>query len=116
MNLQDKTDEEIVKLANPLWDNLIKCSNNKDYSGFTKDFSAQMLYGANEVEIGKQWANNDLLVNLSSDNICLGCLRRNEYVTVLYKQKSTKLSGEFLGRLVIGLEDDIIKIFGATIF
>mgnify|MGYP001395163911 FL=1 len=116
MNLQDKTDEEIIKIANPLWDNLIKSSNNKDYSGFTKDFSAQMLYGANEVEIGKQWANNDLLVNLSNDKICLGCLRRNEYVTVLYKQKSTKLSGDFLGRLVIGSEEGIIKIFGATIF
>jgi len=116
MNLQDKTDEEIIKIANPLWDNLVKSSNNKDYSGFTKDFSAEMLYGANEVEIGKQWANNDLLVNLSNDKICLGCLRRNEYVTVLYKQKSTKLSGEFLGRLVIGSEEGIIKIFGATIF
>ena len=116
MNLQDKTDEEIIKIANPLWDNLVKCSNNKDYSGFTKDFSAEMLYGANEVEIGKQWANNDLLVNLSNDKICLGCLRRNEYVTVLYKQKSTKLSGDFLGRLVIGSEEGIIKIFGATIF
>ena len=32
MNLQDKTDEEIIKIANPLWDNLVKCSNNKDYS------------------------------------------------------------------------------------
>ena len=116
MNLQDKTDEEIIKIANPLWDNLVKCSNNKDYSGFTKDFSAQMLYGANEVEIGKQWANNDLLVNLSSDKICLGWLRRNEYVTVLYKQKSTKISGEFLGRLVLGTEDGVLKIFGATIF
>ena len=116
MNLQDKTDEEIIKIANPLWDNLVKSSNNKDYSGFTKDFSAQMLYGANEVEIGKQWANNDLLVNLSNDKICLGCLRRNEYVTVLYKQKSTKLSGDFLGRLVIASEEGIIKIFGATIF
>ena len=116
MNLQDKTDEEIIKIANPLWDNLVKCSNNKDYSGFTKDFSAEMLYGANEVEIGKQWANNDLLVNLSNDKICLGCLRRNQYVTVLYKQKSTKLSGDFLGRLVIGSEEGIIKIFGATIF
>ena len=116
MNLQDKTDEEIIEIANPLWDNLVKCSNNKDYSGFTKDFSAEMLYGANEVEIGKQWANNDLLVNLSNDKICLGCLRRNEYVTVLYKQKSTKLSGDFLGRLVIGSEEGIIKIFGATIF
>ena len=116
MSLLDKSDDEILKIANPFWDNLIKCSNSKDYSGFTKDFSAQMLYGANEVEIGKQWANNDLLVNLSSDNICLGCLRRNEYVTVLYKQKSTKLSGDFLGRLVIGSEEGIIKIFGATIF
>ena len=116
MNLQDKTDEEIIKIANPLWDNLVKSSNNKDYSGFTKDFSAQMLYGANEVEIGKQWTNNDLLVNLSNDKICLGCLRRNEYVTVLYKQKSTKLSGEFLGRLVLGIEDKKVKVFGATIF
>ncbi len=116
MNLQDKTDEEIINIANPLWDNLVKCSNNKDYSGFTKNFSAQMLYGANEVEIGKQWANNELLVNLSQDRICLGCLRRNEFVTVLYKQKSTKISGEFLGRLVIGVEDGSIKIFGATIF
>ena len=116
MNLQDKTDEEIIKIANPLWDNLVKSSNNKDYGGFTKDFSAEMLYGANEVEIGKQWANNDLLVNLSNDKTCLGCLRRNEYVTVLYKQKSTKLSGDFLGRLVLGSEEGIIKIFGATIF
>ena len=54
MILLDKTDEEILKIATPFWDNLVKCSNNKDYSGFTKDFSAQMLYGANEVELGKQ--------------------------------------------------------------
>ena len=106
MNLQDKTDEEIIKIANPLWDNLVKSSNNKDYSGFTKDFSAEMLYGANEVEIGKQWANNDLLVNLSNDKICLGCLRRNEYVTVLYKQNTKilhkiqkKLLREFLKKI-----------------
>tara|TARA_B100001123_G_C14882379_1_gene856518 strand:- start:45 stop:395 length:351 start_codon:yes stop_codon:yes gene_type:complete len=116
MNLQDKTDEEIIKIADPLWDNLIKCSNNKDYSGFTKDFSAQMLYGANEVELGKQWANNELLVNLSENKDCLGCLRRNDYVTIIYKQKSKKIPGDFLGRLVLGEEDGNLKIFGATIF
>ncbi|SVC56420.1 uncharacterized protein METZ01_LOCUS309274, partial [marine metagenome] len=26
------------------------------------------------------------------------------------------VSGEFLGRLVLGVEDDEVKIFGATIF
>jgi len=116
MNILEKTDEEILEIANPLWDNLVSCSNNKDYSGFTKDFSAQMLYGANEVEIGKQWSKNELLVNLSNQKIFLGCLRRNNFVTVIFKQTSSKLPGEYLGRLVLGLEEDKIKIFGATIF
>ena len=116
MNLLDKTDQEIIQIANPLWENLINSSNKKDYSSFTKDFSAEMLYGANEVEIGKQWSNNELLVSLASNKEFLGCLRRNEFITVLYKQKSNKLSGDFLGRLVLGVEDSKIKIFGATIF
>ena len=116
MDLLKKTDEEIIKIANPIWDNLIKTSNMKDYGGFTKDFSSQMLYGANEVELGKQWTKSELLVNLSEKYDFLGCLRRNNFVTVLFKQKSEKLNGDFLGRLVLGQEDNMIKIFGATIF
>ena len=116
MKLLEKTDEEILKIANPIWDNLIKCSNNKDYSGFTRDFSAQMLYGANEVELGKQWANNKLLTSLSQQREFLGCLRRNNFITVLFKQTSDAVPGDFLGRLVLGAEDDKVKVFGATIF
>ena len=88
----------------------------KDYGAFTKDFSSQMLYGANEVELGKQWAGNKLLTNLSSEKEFLGCLRRNSFVTVLVKQRSEVVLGDFLGRLVLGIEDDQIKVFGATIF
>ena len=116
MKLLEITDKEILKIANPIWDNLIKCSNNKDYSGFTRDFSAQMLYGANEVELGKQWSNNKLLTSLSNQKDFLGCLRRNNFVSVIFKQKSDTVSGDFLGRLVLGVEDDKIKVFGATIF
>ena len=57
MELLEKSDKEIKDIAQPIWDNLVKSSNIKDYGGFTKDFSSQMLYGANEVELGKQWAN-----------------------------------------------------------
>jgi len=116
MNLVDKTDEEILEIANPLWDDLVKNSNKKDYFGFVKDFSAKMLFGANEVEIGKQWANNKLLTSLSKQKDFLGCLKRNNFVTVLFKQKSDTVPGEFLGRLVLGVEDDKVKVFGATIF
>ena len=116
MSLQDKKDQEIFKIAEPIWDNLVKSSNMKDYGGFTKDFSSQMLYGANEVELGKQWANNKILANLSESREFLGCLRRDNFVTVLLKQKSNTISGDFLGRLVLGVEGDQIKVFGATIF
>ena len=116
MSLLDKTDEEIIKIANPIWQNLVKSSNIKDYGGFTKDFSSQMLYGANEVELGKQWSNNKLISSLNEEAQALGCLRRGQYVTILYKQKSKTVSGDFLGRLVLGVEDKEIKVFGATIF
>ena len=84
--------------------------------GFTKDFSSQMLYGANEVELGKQWANNKLLTSLSENQEVLGCIRRDKFITVLYKQKSNVLPGEFLGRLVLGVEGEMVKVFGATIY
>ena len=116
MDLLSKTDEEIFKIGKPFWDNLVKSSNLKDYGGFTKDFSTQMLFGANEVELGKQWANNKLITSLSNKKEVLGCLRRNLHVTILYKQFSDKFPGEYLGRLVLGVEDDKVKVFGATIF
>jgi|TARA_Y100000996_G_scaffold356562_1_gene297511 hypothetical protein len=116
MDLLKKTDEEIIEIANPIWENLIKTSNMKDYGGFTRDFSSQMLYGANEVELGKQWSNNKLLTSLSEKYDVLGCLRRDLHVTVLYKQKSNSIPGEYLGRLVLGVEGKEIKVFGATIY
>ena len=73
MNLLEKSDDEIIAIANPIWNNLVKTSNMKDYGGFTKDFGTQMLFGANEVELGKQWANNKLLTSLKeAQNYLLG--------------------------------------------
>ena len=116
MKLLEKSDKEIQEIAQPIWDNLIKTSNIKDYGGFTRDFSSQMLYGANEVELGKQWANNELLTSLSEKQEFLGCIRRAKFITVLYKQTSNTMPGEFLGRLVLGIEDGSVKVFGATIY
>ena len=116
MDLLSKSDEEIFKIGKPFWENLVRASNMKDYGGFTKDFSSQMLYGANEVELGKQWASNKLICSLSDDYKAFGCLRRGLHVTVLFKQRSTTEEGEFLGRLVLGEEGDSVKVFGATIF
>ena len=116
MDIIEKSDDEIIAIAKPIWDNLVKTSNMKDYGGFTKDFGTQMLFGANEVELGKQWANNKLIVNLNETYEPFGTLRRGDHITVLIKQTNKEIQGEFLGRLVLGVEDGEVKVFGATIY
>ena len=79
MSIVDKSDTEIINIADPIWQNLVKSSNIKDYGGFTRDLSSQMLYGANEVELGKQWSTNKLLSSLSEGCKAIGCLRTVSY-------------------------------------
>ena len=82
MDLLAKSDEEIFAIAKPIWENLVKSSNLKDYGGFTRDFSTQMLFGANEVELGKQWANNKIIVNLKDMFEPFGTLKRGEHAAI----------------------------------
>ena len=116
MNFIEKSDEEILALATPMWADLVKYSNEKNYGAFTRNFSTPMKMGANEIEMGKQFARSELTKNLSEDYEYLGMIRRGEYVTVLYKQRNKKKDGEWLGRLVLGYDKDKVKIFGATMF
>lgn len=117
MNIIEQSDEEILAVANPYWDDLIKFSNEGEYGKFIRNFSYELLFGLNEVEIGKQFAKSELTRSLDPDYDFLGLIRRNEHVTVLYRVRSSKKEGEWLGRMVLGYDkEDEIKIFGASIF
>lgn len=116
MNIVEKTDEEILSIANPLWSDLIKNSNGANYGEFVSNFARSMAAAMNQVEAGHQFANSELARNLSDELDYLGIIRRGEHVTVLYRQRSTKKEGEWLGRLVLGYEDGEVRIFGASIF
>jgi hypothetical protein len=116
VNIIDKTDAEILAMADPLWRDLVKCSNEGKYGEFVKNFSISFARAMNQVVAGHQFANSELARSLSEDIDSLGIIRRGEHVTVLYRQRSTKKPGEWLGRLVLGYEDGTVKVFGASIF
>jgi hypothetical protein len=116
VNIIEKTDEEIEAIADPLWRDLVKNSNEGKYGDFVKNFSSSLALAMNQVQVGHQFANSDLARNLSEDFDYLGIIRRGEHVTVLYRLRSTKKEGEWLGRLVLGYENEEVKIFGASIF
>jgi hypothetical protein len=116
VNIIEKTDEEILALAAPLWRDLVRSSNEGKYGEFARNFSSSLALAMNQVVAGHQFANSELARNLAEDLDPLGIIRRGEHVTVLYRQRSTKKPGEWLGRLVLGYEDGALRIFGASIF
>jgi hypothetical protein len=116
VNIVEKSDEEIQAIADPLWRDLVKYSNEGRYGEFVKNFSASFALAMDHVAVGHQFAQSELARNLSEDMDYLGTIRRGEHVTVLYRQRSTKKQGEWLGRLVLGYENEQVRIFGASIF
>jgi hypothetical protein len=115
-NILEHTDEELEEIAHPMWEELIKYSNKGQYGKFVKKFSYNLLFGLNEVEMGKQFAKSELTRALDPKYDFLGFIRRGEHVTCLYRVRSKKKAGEWLGRMVLGYEDGEVKIFGASIF
>src|SRR4029078_5969909 len=116
LNILEKTDEEIRAMADPLWRELIKYSNEGKYEEFVKTFARSLALAMNQVVVNHQFANSELARNLSEDIDCLGISRRGGDVTVLDRQRSTRKPGEWLGRLVLGYEDGEVRIFAASIF
>jgi len=116
VNIIEKTDDEIRAIADPLWRDLVKYSNEGKYGDFVKNFSSSLALAMNQVVAGHQFANSELARSLSEDADALGIIRRGEHVTALYRQRSTRKQGEWLGRLVLGFEDGKVRIFGASIF
>ena len=117
MNIIDLTDEEILTFAEPMWTELVRASNEGEYGKFIRNFDYSLIQGLNEVEVGKQFAKSDLTRSLSEVYDFLGFIRRGEHVTVLYRVRSTKKEGEWLGRLVLGFNaEGEVKIYGASIF
>ena len=116
VNIIEKTDEEILAIARPLWRDLVKYSNEGKYGEFVRNFANSLALAMNQVVAGHQFDNSELARSLSEDVDALGIIRRGEHVTVLYRQRSTKKQGEWLGRLVLGYEDGQVRIFGASIF
>jgi len=115
-NIIHMSDEELLPVAHAMWDELIEYSNKGQYGKFIRKFSYNLLLGLNEIEVGKQFAKSELTRNLDPNYDFLGTIRRGEHVTLLYRVRSTKKEGEWLGRMVLGYEKGEIRIFGASVF
>ena len=117
VNIIEKSDEEIRAIADPLWRDLVRYSNEGKYGEFVKHFSSSLALAMNQVVAGHQFANSELARepvgrrqparHHPPGRACDGALPAAEH---------DEKQGEWLGRLVLGHENGEVRIFGASIF
>jgi len=97
MPITDKSDEEIIGIAAPMIDNIVKASNEKDWVLFSKYQTPEIASDPeNRKSVERQWEESDLLTSLILEREILGVLRRDEVAVVYWKQTSKKVPGEYL--------------------
>ncbi len=116
MDFSNKSDEEILEIGEPLWDNMIEGYNEENYEKFSRDFSSSMLKVVNEEFFKKNVYQASLSQGkISTEKTFIGCVRRASGVTILWKGAFTKVNGEVLGQIILDEENDQIKVFHSLI-
>ena len=115
MSITRHTNSEISEVAHPIWLNLIKGSNQIDYSVFSKDFSPELKKRITEERFASQCKQFPILTSLSEDFEFIDCIRRKDAITVLWRLGSTKLEGEFLGALTLNETSPGVQVIEASV-
>ena len=97
MAITDKSDEDIIKIVEPMINDVVTASNQKDWELFSKYQTYEEASDPeNRKNVEKQWSESKFLTSLSLDREVLGLLRRDSVALVYWKQTSEEVAGEFL--------------------
>ncbi|MCJ8318275.1 MAG: hypothetical protein MJK12_01490 [Colwellia sp.] len=112
MEISNKSDTEILKIAESMWDDIVEGANTKNWHLFSKYMPASDVTDEAKKDVERQWQQVPLLTSLSTKREFINILRRNDSVLVLWKQWSTKEEGEFLAMLNLKSMGTEIKSVG----
>lgn len=120
MKILNMSDSEILKIAEPIRQDVIDGSNSKDWGLHSRNLPTHII--ENNVikeDVERQWREDESAssprTSLSRESNYLGIIRKQEMVEVLWKQKSTKSDEEYLLKVVLKEIDGEIKQVGALL-
>jgi hypothetical protein len=113
MKIEENSDSEILKIANPMLNEIIECFRAKDWHAYSQFFTDDDRENPDhKKDVLSQWENNPVLISLTKEKQHLGTLRRENEVVVIWKLRSTEVNGEFMVSLHLANIDSDIKVTG----
>ncbi len=115
MKLSILSDEKIFEIAQPIWDKMSEGSNKVDFELFSGHFSIELKNKIGKERFQSQCKEFPLLTSLGRATP-VSCIRRKEGVTIIYRQLSTQLEGEFIGQLTLSGSSHEHRVINAQVY
>ncbi|MCG8313247.1 MAG: hypothetical protein MI976_08530 [Pseudomonadales bacterium] len=105
MDFKEKTDDEILNIATPIMDNLMKVSSNIDYEKHIRDYYNPVREDFTEEGFRKQCEEYQSKWGLFTDKVILGIIRQKDAVNIYWKIHCSKSTDEFLAILSLTIQN-----------
>ena len=86
-------------MADPLWRDLLKYSNEGKYAEFVKHFAKSLALAMNQVVVNHQFVNSELASNLSEAFDYLGIIRRGGSLPAAQHEEAGRMARQAGPRL-----------------
>lgn len=101
MDLAQKSDEEILAVADPIMDNLMEASTAIDYERHIRDFTDRAKSVLSKSALDSICKEYQSTKGFFAKREFVAVFRRPESVAVVWRQAFTKAPGEFVAELVL---------------
>ena len=110
------SDDEILRVANPIMDNLMDASTAIDYDRHIRDFSDRMKAIVTKEYLQKVCEKYQREKGFFSRREPVAVFRRPGAVAIVWKQWFTKAPGEFVAEMVLIEKDSRFLVDHAMVF
>jgi len=115
MNWLKMTDEEIMKIADPVMDNLMQASTDIDHERHVRDFSQSLKEIVTEGNLKQQCTEYQREFGYFTNRELVGIFRKETDVRVFWRQWYTKSKNEFVAFIHLVEEHDKIEVVNVSV-
>jgi len=108
MNIETITlsNDKILTIATPIMDNLMDGSTERDWKKHTLNFTNGAKASLSEENLLKQCDEYQSTHGHFAEREFVGIIRHPKYINIIWKQRMTKSSGEYLAILTLVQHDE----------
>ncbi len=107
--------EQLRGVAEPIWKNIIDAARRRDYAGFSRGFSSELLSKLSEEHFFQSVEDFPLLTTIESSFEFIDSIHRENAITILWRLGSSQFEGEFLGLLTLQTGDAGMEITALSV-